>query len=149
MAVVLVAALAVGAGGRSGPPTLEERLKSVTSEIRCPTCRSQSVADSDSPAARFIRDEVRQRIEAGESNRQITAYLVSRYGDDIRLDPERTGVAGLVWLLPVAAVLIALVGLVLAFRRGRRRPPDAVSAADRARVAEALELASRDESRGE
>ncbi|MDQ4131673.1 MAG: cytochrome c-type biogenesis protein CcmH [Actinomycetota bacterium] len=138
MAVVLGGALAVGARGDGGPATIEERLRSITSEIRCPTCRSQSVADSDAPAARFMRDEVRQRLQAGESDGEITAYLVSRYGDDIRLEPERTGVAGLVWVLPVAGVLIAVTGLGLVFRRGRRRPAETVSAADRARVEQAL-----------
>ncbi|MCA1692529.1 MAG: cytochrome c-type biogenesis protein CcmH [Actinobacteria bacterium] len=133
---MLCGALAAGARETS-PATAADRAEGITERFRCPTCRSQSVADSDAPAARFIKEEVLRRVEGGESDEQIESYLVGRYGEQIRLDPSRRGFTGLVWLLPLAAATAAIAGLVVAFRRwsprGRR-----VSDADRALVEEAL-----------
>lgn len=136
LVLVLCGALAVGARETS-TATAADRAERITERFRCPTCRSQSVADSDAPAARFIKEEVLRRVEAGESDDQIESYLVGRYGEQIRLDPSRRGFTGLVWLVPLAAAAAAIAGLVVAFRRwsprGRR-----VSDADRALVEEAL-----------
>jgi cytochrome c-type biogenesis protein CcmH len=126
--VVVVGALAVGSRSDDGPPTLEGRVQSIASEVRCPTCRGQSAAESDAAAARAVRAEIRRRVEAGESRSAIVSYFVTRYGKDIVLRPESTGVAGLVWALPVAALVVAVAALFFAFRRWRPGPevaPDA------------------------
>ncbi|MBW3557471.1 MAG: cytochrome c-type biogenesis protein CcmH [Actinobacteria bacterium] len=137
MALVLSVALAVGAGGERAPRTETERVRSIASEVRCPTCRGLSAEASDAKAAQAVREEVRARIRQGQSDDAIRAYLVSRYGKDILLKPEARGVAGLVWALPVAGGVLALAGLAAAFRRWRSEAPP-VSAADRALVEEAL-----------
>jgi cytochrome c-type biogenesis protein CcmH len=139
MAVVLVIALAIGAQGRSGPQTQAQRVKHIASEIRCPTCRNQSAAESDAAAAKAVRDEITHRVQAGQSDGEIVAFLVSRYGSDILLKPEGSGVASLVWVLPVVAVVVALAGLAVAFRRWRARPGVSVSDEDRALVERELE----------
>ena len=138
MALVLVVALGVGARGRSGPPTDAQRADRIADQVRCPTCRGLSAADSDAPAARAMREEVLRRVQAGDTDQAILGYIVSRYDGSILLQPEGDGVAGLVWALPVAGLVGAVGGLVLAFRRWRTRPGAAVSAADRALVDEAL-----------
>jgi cytochrome c-type biogenesis protein CcmH len=134
--VVLVAALAIGGRG-GGPPTDADRVQRITKEIRCPTCKSQSVADSDAPASRAIRDETLRRVQEGQTDEQIRSYLLSRYEKDVLLDPPRRGIGALVWVLPVVALAAALWGLALAFRRwkpkGRR-----VTEEDRALVERAL-----------
>jgi cytochrome c-type biogenesis protein CcmH len=138
MGVVLIAAFAVGAQRGDGPPTDAQRIQRITSQLRCPTCRGLSAADSDSPAAQFMREETGRRVRAGESDGQIRGFFVDRYGSDVLLKPERRGVAGLVWALPVIAAILAVAGLLLAFRRWRPRRQAPVSAADRALVEEAL-----------
>ena len=138
LTVVLVGALAYGARGDSGPPTEEQRVRRITSVVRCPTCQGRSVAQSDAPAARSIDDEVRRRVQAGESDRQIKDYLVSRYGQDIILQPEAEGVGLLVWALPLLGGAAAIAGLVVVLRGRRVRPGRKVSAADQALVEEAL-----------
>ncbi len=134
---VLVVALAIGARGGDGPVTAEERVERISEEVRCPTCESQSVADSRAPASEAIRQEVRRRVDAGESDAAIRSFLVSRYGKDVLLEPEAKGVSALVWALPVLAVAVALVGLAAAFRRWGRRPHPKASAEDRALVEQA------------
>jgi cytochrome c-type biogenesis protein CcmH len=134
MGAVLVSALVIGARGPSGPPTENQRVKRIASQVRCPTCRELSAAESDAAAAKAVRTEIRRRVRVGERDGHIIAFLVSRYGDDILLKPKASGVASLVWVLPVAAVICALAGLGVAFRRWRSRSGVVVSAEDRALV---------------
>ena len=138
MLLVLAGALFVGARGPSGPATDEQRAARIAEQVRCPTCRGLSAADSDAPAADFIRQESLRRVRAGQSDEEVVAFFVSRYGNDILLKPEASGVAGLVWALPAAALVAAVGGLVVVFRRWRARPGTTVSDADRALVEEAL-----------
>ena len=140
LALVLVGALAVGSRGQSGPPTEDQRVRRITSVVRCPTCRGLSVAQSDAPAAKSIDDEVRRRVQAGETDTQIKDYMVSRYGEDILLQPKSSGVGFLVWALPVLGALGAVGGLAFVLRRRRIRPGVRVSDADQALVDEALRL---------
>ena len=139
MAVVLVTALVIGTRSHSGPPTENQRVQRIASQVRCPTCRELSAAESDAAAAKAVRTEIRRRVRAGEGDGHILAFLVSRYSDDILLKPKSSGVASLVWVLPVAALICALAGLGVAFRRWRARPGVAVSPEDRALVERELE----------
>jgi cytochrome c-type biogenesis protein CcmH len=137
LAVVLVAFLAIGARGSGRPPTDAERAHHLATLLRCPTCHSQSMANSDAPAAQAGRDEILRRVQAGQSDAEIKAFFVGRYGDAILLDPPRRGVSTLVWVLPVLAVVAALAGLAVAFSRWRPRRRHA-SADDEALVHEAM-----------
>ena len=132
--VVLVGALAVGARGESGPPTEDQRVERISSVLRCPTCRGLSAAQSDAPSAEAIRDEVRRRVQEGQTDTQIKDYLISRYGEDILLQPR----SKLVWALPVVGVVVAVGGLLLLLRRRRVRPGRKASDADEALVARAM-----------
>ena len=141
IAVVVAVALFVAATGEQPARTPADRVRAIASDVRCPTCRGLSAAESDANAAQAVRSEIAARVEAGESDEEIRTYLASRYGDDILLKPRGTGVAGLVWSLPVAGLVIAVFGLVAAFRRwrSRRTPPDgAPTDDDRALVDHAL-----------
>ena len=122
-AALLVAAAATLAFGTvdDGPArATEDRVEDIASTIRCPQCRSQSAADSDASTAQAVRDEIAERVEAGESADEIRAYFASRYGDEILLTPPADGVGSLVWVLPVAATVVAAAGLGVAFVRWRR-----------------------------
>lgn len=138
MAAVVVALLAVGSLG-GDPPTLDERAQSLEETIRCPSCASQSVANSDAPSAEAVRVLIRERLEAGYSNEEIRDYVASRYpnGRQLLLDPTGEGFGALVWALPVVAVIVAVAALVRRFGDWR---PGALQAteADRDLVAAAL-----------
>jgi len=92
----------------------------ISETIKCPTCRSQSTADSDAPASQEIRAEILRRIDDGQSDEEIRAYFASRFGEQILLTPRSSGAAGLVWILPVVGLVAAAAGLTLAFLRWRR-----------------------------
>ncbi|MGI8939908.1 MAG: cytochrome c-type biogenesis protein [Iamia sp.] len=137
LGLVTVLALVVGAPS-SGSRSADDRLQSIASSVRCPTCSGQSVATSDAPAAKAIRSQIKDDIEAGRSDDVIRTRLAEGPYDDLLLTPPRSGFAGLVWVIPVAAVVIAFGGLALAFRRWERDAPSGPSGKDRALVAAAL-----------
>ena len=139
LAAVVVTALVIG-GARpdDGPRSPAARAEAITRDLRCPVCQGLSVADSRTPTADAIRDDVRRRVEAGESDHEIRASFVARYGQWILLRPETSGVGALVWILPVSALLLAVGGLAFAFRRWRREPARAATDEDRALVEAAL-----------
>lgn len=122
-----------------GPPrTTEEQVEAIASTLKCPICRSQSVADSDVAASRAIRLEITRLVEEGESASAIRAQIAATYGDQVQLIPPSSGFAGLVWVLPVVAVVVALVALSAAFARWRRASEAAATDEDRALVERAL-----------
>lgn len=120
MLVALVAALAVGVLDDSGTRTLEDRVNALAASIRCPQCRSQSASDSDAPTAQAVRREIAERVAAGESDAEIRSYFASTYGEEILLRPPASGVGALVWVVPVAAFVLAAGGLAYAFARWKR-----------------------------
>jgi cytochrome c-type biogenesis protein CcmH len=117
IAAVVVVALAVGSVGQSEPPTAADRVLALTQSIRCPQCAGQSVAESDVSVSREIRRDIANRVEQGQTDDQIRDYYAASFGPDALLTPSAEGVGGLVWVLPVVAVLAAAVGLAVAFRR--------------------------------
>jgi cytochrome c-type biogenesis protein CcmH/NrfF len=116
---VVAASLGVAAADEAGPRSNRERVEAIGATIQCPTCRGQAVTDSAAPAATNIRREIARRVEAGESDDQIRAAIADAFGDQVLLNPPRSGFAAVVWVLPVAAFLVAVAGLALAFRRWR------------------------------
>jgi cytochrome c-type biogenesis protein CcmH len=121
IALVVGVALSIGVARDEGSRTEAERVETIASEIRCPTCRGLSAAESDAKAAGAIRTEIRDRLRAGESAGEIRIYLVSRYGEQALLRPSGRGVTGLVWALPVSAVVVGGSGLAVTLVRWRAR----------------------------
>ena len=119
MGAVLAVALGFGLT-RNAPRTEAERVRAFSETVRCPQCRSQSVADSDSPLASTIREDISRRFAEGQSEDEVRAYLRGRYGEDVLLNPSGSGIGSLVWVLPVAALVLAFAGVAFAFRRWRR-----------------------------
>ena len=134
LAVVVAASLAVGTAGTGGPPTAAERKAHLASELRCPTCRGQSVRDSDAPAAAAIRAEIGRRVDEGQSDEEILAYVDGKFPESLRLTPPASGLGALVWALPVVALVAAVAGLAVAFRRWQADPLPAPTDDDRALV---------------
>jgi cytochrome c-type biogenesis protein CcmH len=121
LGVVVVVAIVVAAT-QGGQPSRAERVRALSEEIQCPECDGVSVADSLAPTARAVRADLRQRVAQGQSDDQIRAAYVDRYGESILLEPEGSGLGVLVWGLPVALLIAGAGGLFLMTRRSRREP---------------------------
>ena len=98
-------------------PDQENRYQNLTAELRCVVCQNQSVADSNAELAQDIRDLVRNKIIAGQSDEQITGFLVERYGDFVLYNPPIKTKTYLLWLGPLILLLVGLVGLGYFIRR--------------------------------
>ncbi|HKZ07186.1 MAG TPA: cytochrome c-type biogenesis protein, partial [Methylomirabilota bacterium] len=114
--LALVAVLAMGAGR----PVTDDEVHAVAANLRCVVCQSLSVADSPSETARQMREIVRERLAAGETPEQVTAFFVARYGDWILLAPPRRGFTLLVWVVPFVGLAAGLLVVGLALRRWSR-----------------------------
>jgi cytochrome c-type biogenesis protein CcmH len=131
LAAVVVVTLAIVVWPRDGAPSDAERVRAVSSELRCPDCESQSIAQSSTDTARAARADIRRRVAAGESNAEIRQAYIDKFGPSILLKPESGGLGILVWGLPAAALVLGAGGLVLALRRWRREPHLHATDADR------------------
>lgn len=97
-------------------PAQEAEAQALMETLRCLTCQSQSIADSDAPIAGDMRHQVRSRIAAGETPEAIRAWLIERYGDYISYKPQVTATT---W--PLFAIPLVLLVIALAVLRGRLR----------------------------
>ncbi len=122
----LLAALALFAFLAARPALAEGSVDQQTMEIarqlKCPVCQNLSVADSPSPLAGQMRDIIRQKVSAGESQDQILAYFVGIYGEGVLEYPPASGFSGLAWLGAAAIPLAALVLGAVYLRRRLRLP---------------------------
>jgi cytochrome c-type biogenesis protein CcmH len=137
VALVVVALVRAGVDG-ADPSTGDERVRDIAATMKCPVCAGQSVAESDVEAARAIREEIGRRVEDGQSDDEIRDAIAASYGERIQLTPSGRGFEGLVWVLPVVALVLALAGVTAAFARWRGQAVVAASDADRALVDQAL-----------
>jgi cytochrome c-type biogenesis protein CcmH len=115
----------------------EARSVAVGSQLRCLVCQNESIEDSGADLARDLRKIVREHVAAGETDEQITAWMVARYGDFVRLRPPVNLATSLLWASPVVALLIA-GGLAMGLRRRAAAPPP-LSADEQKRLAQLLE----------
>jgi cytochrome c-type biogenesis protein CcmH len=100
-------------------PALEARARAVSRELRCMVCQNQSIDDSDAPLARDLRLLVRERLQAGDSDKGVLDFLVARYGEFVLLKPRVAWHTALLWAAPAAALIAGLGAIVLASRRRR------------------------------
>lgn len=103
------------------PADLEEQVRIIASQLRCPVCQNLSVADSPSELARQMRDLIREQISEGKSPEQIKAYFVSKYGEWVLLAPKPKGFRLLVWVLPFAVASGGILLVVFVTRRWVRQ----------------------------
>jgi cytochrome c-type biogenesis protein CcmH len=128
-------ALAYEPSERLANPGLERRAEAIGRELRCLVCQNESIEESNAGLAHDLRLLIRRRLVAGDSDRQVLDYIVSRYGIFVLLDPPFEPVTYLLWLTP-PLILLGAAGM-LAWRL-RRRPlpePPPLSTEERARAA--------------
>ena len=135
-ALALLAAFPAAAFENDVPladPALEARAVALARELRCLVCQNQSLVESDAPLARDLRRLVRERLEAGDSDAEVKAFVAARYGDFVLLRPPFKAATWALWLGPPALALLALA--VAARARRRKTPaPAPLDAAERARL---------------
>lgn len=99
-------------------PALEARARALSQELRCLVCQNQSIDDSDAPLARDLRQMVRDRLTAGDSDDEIRAAVVARYGEFALFRPRVAAHTAPLWAMPL---VILLLGGFLAWRLTGRK----------------------------
>lgn len=118
-------ALAITPGEALDDPVLEERARSISKTLRCLVCQNQSIDDSNADLAKDLRLLVRERVVAGDTDEEVKAYIVARYGDFVLLKPPFKAKTYALWLGPIAVLALAAAGVLAYYRRQRRRPETA------------------------
>lgn len=113
-------AAAMSEAERLDDPALEARARALSSELRCLVCQNQSIDASDATFARDMRQLVRERLVAGDSDDQVVAFLVDRYGEFVRLRPPMNASTVALWAMPFVVALIAIIGVGV-YLRGQRK----------------------------
>jgi cytochrome c-type biogenesis protein CcmH len=120
-------------------PALEERARGISAGLRCLVCRNESIDESNAGLARDLRLLVRERLVAGDSDAEVVAFVVDRYGEYVLLRPTLGGANLLLWLAGPAMLLIA-GGIAAAYlrRRARAVAPAGLSPDEEERLRELL-----------
>jgi cytochrome c-type biogenesis protein CcmH len=113
------AAGAVEPGERLADPALEARARALSQELRCLVCQNETIDESNAGLAHDLRVLLRERLQAGDSDQQVRAFLVSRYGQFVLLKPPVEPATYALWFGPPALLLLAAAAIVLQLRRRR------------------------------
>jgi cytochrome c-type biogenesis protein CcmH len=118
-------------GAPKGLPMAGDALSAQTTEVagmlRCPVCQGLSVADSPSAMAVNMKEQVRELLARGYTQEQILSYFERSYGQFVLLKPKFQGVNALVWILPIAALIL---GAVIVATKARRLGQPAIAATE-------------------
>lgn len=144
--ILLLVALmlaALGALAREAPPAaadpvLEARLHALSKDLRCLVCQNETLADSRADLAEDLRREIRAMMQAGKSDREITEFLVSRYGDFVLYRPPVKATTLLLWVGPFALLALGVAVWFVLMRRRAARAPAAPLSVEEQRLAAAL-----------
>ncbi|MBT9490602.1 MAG: cytochrome c-type biogenesis protein CcmH [Rubrivivax sp.] len=143
LSLVLLWAAAVPLGAQTArplaaDPALEARVLEIAHELRCLVCQNETIAASHADLAIDLRNQIREQLLAGRSEREILDYMVQRYGDFVLYNPPVKPVTWLLWGGPFVLLLAMLAWLWTMLRRRRPDTP-ALSADEQRRARELLE----------
>lgn len=106
-------------------PAQEARMMALAAELRCLVCQNQSIADSHAGLAEDLRQQIRELLAKGQTDRQILDYMTERYGDFVLYRPPLKTSTALLWVGPALLMVGALGALFVVLRRRQRLGADA------------------------
>lgn len=118
-------------------PVLEKRVMALAGELRCLVCQNQTIADSNAELAIDLRNQVREKLAQGMSEKDILAYMVQRYGDFVLYRPPVKVTTWLLWFGPFLLLAVGFFFLLLKLSR-RRIQVDALPESEMQRAAQLL-----------
>ncbi|PWB83574.1 MAG: cytochrome c-type biogenesis protein CcmH [Methylocystaceae bacterium] len=139
---LVIGGVSATAGALKQEDPVEQRLKAVSSGLRCPVCQGETVYDSHSSVANQMKDLIREQIGLGRTDEDIRTFFIDRYGDFILMEPRARGGAILVWAFPLFAILSGTVGSLILLRHrksGQRSATASAAVADTADLVRRIE----------
>ena len=119
-------------------PVTEQRLITISEEMRCLVCQNESLAGSRSDLANDLRKEIRILIGEGKTDKQIREFMVERYGDFVLYRPPVKPITWLLWIGPFVILLAGIIGLLVYLRRRNQSVPSTTLSAEDNRRIDAL-----------
>lgn len=119
-------------------PAIEKRMVALAQNLRCLVCQNESLASSHAELAEDLRQEVREMMQKGKSDKEITDYLVARYGDFVLYNPPVQRNTMLLWFGPFVMLLIGAGLLVFQVRKRRKIVQESVLTPEAQQRADAL-----------
>lgn len=104
----------------SANPELDARVMALAAELRCLVCQNQTIADSHAGLAVDLRQQIREMLVKGQTEREVLDYMTERYGDFVLYRPPFKSTTLLLWLAPGLLLAIALGSLAVVLRRRQR-----------------------------
>ena len=98
-------------------PIYENRARDLSKGIRCLVCQNQSIDDSDSDLAKDLRRIIRKKIIQGETDNEITQYLVDKYGNFILMKPPLYQDTYILWISPLLLMLVGITIMYFTLKR--------------------------------
>ena len=105
----------------------EVRYQHLTAQLRCPMCQNETLADSNAPIARDLRNQIFQLMQHGQTDAQIKQYLVDRYSEFVLYDPPVARNTWLLWFGPLVILLVGAAAVVATIRKRSRAVTPATS----------------------
>lgn len=127
------------------PAQYEDRYKALIDQLRCLVCQNETLADSDADLAADLRREIREKMRKGESNKQITDFLVARYGDFVLYKPPVKATTLMLWYGPFGLLALGVVIAVITVRWRARSAPVTLNEAQHRQVQELLRRQDEDQ----
>ena len=87
---------------------LEKRARDISQNLRCLVCQNESIDESTASLARDLRLLVRERLKQGETDQEVVAFVVDRYGEFVLLRPQANGINLILWALAPMALLFSM-----------------------------------------
>ncbi len=103
-------------------PELEQRARAISADLRCMVCRNESIDDSNADLARDMRLLVRERLVEGDTDAEVMAFVVERYGEFVLLRPTREGANMILWISAPVMFVLALITAGVYLRRRESTP---------------------------
>lgn len=120
-------------------PVLEQRMIALSEDLRCLVCQNESLAGSRADLAQDLRQEIREQMRAGKSDKEVVAYLTQRYGDFVLYKPPFKPITWLLWVGPFVLLFGAAGGFYFYLKRRTGRLGDeSLSEEEKQRVADLL-----------
>lgn len=94
----------------------QKRYNALVKELRCPKCQNQNLADSNSPIAADLRQEVYELLHQNKADIEIVDFMVKRYGDFVLYRPRVSSLTYILWFGPAFLLLIGVVVVVYVLR---------------------------------
>ena len=141
--VLLVCSLSSSIASEATPvaadPVLEAKVQSLSEVLRCLVCQNQNLADSHADLAIDLKNQVREMLRQGQTEKQVIDYMVERYGDFVLYRPPLKSTTWLLWGAPFILLFGGLAGLFWLLKRRHGVSEEPLGEMDRQAAARLLQ----------